>query len=211
MPTPIVFAETPRFPDDIAYGSSGGPGFKTTIFQGNSGLETPVQMWSRSKGKWDVSYGVRDKTDMDTLRAFFYNMRGKATAFRFKDWGDYELTNELIATADGVDTTFPIIKTYAGAQPYIRRIFKPIASTVVVKVNDVIVPVGINYTLDATTGIITFLGGFIPTVGQTIKVTCEFDVPCRFDVDEFNATHDGYLTETWSGITIVEKLLEEPA
>jgi uncharacterized protein (TIGR02217 family) len=207
---PILFAETPRFPDNIAYGSSGGPGFKTTIFEGNSGLETPVQQWSRAKGKWDVSYGVRDKDDMDTLRAFFYNMRGRAIAFRFKDWGDYDAVDQLIGTGNGVQTAFQLIKVYPGAFPYTRRIFKPVNGTLVVKVNNVVVPEGVNFSCNYTNGIILFNPGFIPAATHQVLATFEFDVPCRFDVDELNAQHEGYLTETWSGITIVEKLLEEP-
>lgn len=208
---PITFAETPRFPDNIAYGSSGGPGFKTYVFVGQSGLETPVQAWTRSRGKWDVSYGVRDKDDMDTLRAFFYNMRGKAIGFRFKDWGDFIATNEAIGTGDGVTTKFTLKKTYAGANPYVRRIFKPVSTTLHVYVDGAEVPEAVNWSCDYTTGVVTFLLGHIPAAAKPITASFEFDVPCRFDVDEFNASHDGFETESWSGINIVEKLLEEPA
>lgn len=206
-----AFVETPRFPDNIAYGSSGGPGFKTYVFMGQSGLETPVQAWTRSRGKWDVSYGVRDRDDMDTLRAFFYNMRGKAVGFRFKDWGDFTVTNQNIGTGDGVTTVFRLKKTYAGANPYERRIFKPVSGTLTITVNGVASPESVNWSCDYTTGIVTFLTGHIPPSTHAIVANFEFDVPCRFDVDEFNASHEGFETESWSGITIVEKLLEEPA
>ena len=202
------FIETPRFPENIAEGSSGGPSFKTYISEGHSGIEQRHIGWSRAKAKYDVSYGIRDTADMDTVRAFFYAMRGRATGFRFKDWGDYHMTLETIGTGNGVLEDFVFKKTYTvGASSYVRRIFKPISGTVTVRVNDVVVTTG--FTIDYANGIISFNSPVTDT--HTVKITCEFDVPVRFDTDELQAEHDGYLTESWSSIPIVELLLEEPA
>jgi uncharacterized protein (TIGR02217 family) len=213
---PVEFIESPRFPDNIAYGSSGGPGFKTHIFEGFSAIEQRSQLWSRVRYTYDVSYGIRDKDDMDLVRAHFIQMRGRAVGFRFKDHSDYELVEEVIGTGDGADTTWPIIKTYGagGSNPYQRRIFKPVSGTVQVWVNNVSVPVddvspsasecSVNYT----TGIITFGASVIPGVGHAIEVSCEFDVPVRYDTDDMKAAHEGWLTESWGSIPLVELLLE---
>lgn len=202
------FIETPRFPDDISYGSSGGPNFKTWVFEGHSGKEQRGIGWATSKARYDVSHAIKDKADMDTLRAWFYAMKGRAYGFRFKDWGDYELTNEQIAAGDGVTTVFSIIKTYTiGANSYVRRIFKPIASGLVVKVNGVTQTLTTHYTLNSTTGKITFVSP--PTSTHPITVTCEFDVPVRFDTDAFAATHEGFQMESWSSIGLVELILED--
>jgi uncharacterized protein (TIGR02217 family) len=40
-------------------------------------------------------------------------------------------------------------------------------------------------------------------------VTCEFDVPVRFDADELSSSMDRFLTESWSNIPLVEILLED--
>lgn len=203
----MAFIETPRFPDDIAYGSSGGPEFKTFVFEGQSGIEQRHQAWSRHRSRYDVSYGIRDKTDMDTVRAFFYNMKGRANGFRFKDWGDYELTAEQIGTGDTTTTVFPITKTYtSGAQTYVRRIFKPV-SGIQVFVNGVLQTITTHYTIDLTTGIITFVSA---PAAVPITVTGEFDVPVRFDTDVLAASHEGYLTEAWGSIPLVEIIIEEP-
>lgn len=207
------FIETPRFPENISYGSSGGPGFKTFIFEGHSGIEQRNIAWSRARGHWNVAHGVRDKSDMDALRAFFYNAAGRALGFRFKDWGDYELDQEAIGTGDGSNPTFPITKTYSAGNPYVRRIFKPVSGTLVVRVNSVVQTEGAGaskYQVDYTTGIITFGASAIPAIGHVVDVTGEFDVPVRFDTDQMSAAHDGFLVESWANIPIVELLLEEP-
>lgn len=209
MPT---FIETPRFPDNISYGSSGGPGFKTFIFEGHTGIEQRLINWSRARGRWDVSYGIRDKTDMDEVRAFFYEMRGRAVGFRFKDWGDYSLTSELIGTGNGVQNTFLVTKAYGTTNAYSRRIFKLITGTISVTVNAVAVPLGAGaaqVNVDVNTGTLVFGASVIPPNTHPIRVTAEFDVPARFDVDQMSASHDGFLTESWGSIPIVELLIEE--
>ena len=202
------FIETPRFPDDISYGSAGGPAFKTWVYEGHSGKEQRNIGWATSKARYDVSHAIKNKSDMDTLRSWFYAMNGRAFGFRFKDWGDYELVDEQIGVGDGVTTVFPITKTYTiGANSYVRRIFKPIAPGLVVKVNGVTKTLTTDYTLDATTGKITFTSPV--TSSLAVTVTCEFDVPVRFDTDQFNASHEGWLMESWSSIALVELILED--
>jgi uncharacterized protein (TIGR02217 family) len=209
----LAFLETPRFPEQISYGSSGGPSFKTFIFEGHSGIEQSAVAWDRARHRYNAQKGITDKDDMDVVRAFFFNLRGRARGFRWKDWADYELVAEQIGVGDGAENQFPITKTYtSGALSYVRRIFKPV-SGIEVRVAGVLKTEGAfdHYTIDLTTGIITFNGGSIPTLGQAVTVTGEFDVPVRLDTDQLDATHDGFLIETWGQIPIVELLLDEPA
>jgi uncharacterized protein (TIGR02217 family) len=208
----LPFLETPRFPENISYGSSGGPGFKTFIFEGHTGIEARSIEWSIARARYNVSYGIRDKDDMDDVRAFFYATRGRAIGFRYKDWGDYQLEDEQIGIGDGVQSVFPIIKTYqplGGALSYVRRIFKPVADTVVVKVSGTPQTLTTHYTLNSATGVITFTSGNFPADTAPVTVDCEFDVPVRFDTDNFDASHEGFLTESWSSIPLIELLQDE--
>ena len=205
----MAFFETPRFPENIAYGSSGGPEFKTHVFEGQSGIEERHIAWANARQRFDVSYDIRDADDMDTVRALFYNAKGKAHGFRFKDWADYELTDELIATGDNTTTVFNITKTYtAGSETYVRRISKPVSGGIEVYVDGVLQTEGgaNDYTLDYTTGVITF--DTAPGAGLDITVTGSFDVPVRFDVDQMTPSHEGYLQESWGTIPLVELILD---
>jgi len=204
-----TFFESPRFPDDIAEGSSGGPGWKTDVFESNDGTEVRNQVWEIVRHQYDVSYGIRDKSQMDIVRAFFFDVRGRANAFRFKDWGDYQGTGESIGTGNGTNLVFRITKTYGSNDPYVRRIFKPVVGTLIVYVDGVVVP-SANYTVDTTTGTITFGTGNAPANGKAVTADFEFDVPVRFDTDVLASTHDGWLTEEWPNIPLKEIKLEDP-
>ena len=212
MVTP-AFIETPRFPDDIANGSGGGPRFKTNIFEGSSGVEQRNKNWPFPRFEWNISKGIRDRTDMDTMREWFMVLGGRATGFRFKDWRDYQLTDESIGTGDGVEDTFTITKAYTvGAYTHSRRIFKPVASSYTVYVAAVAQTEGGgvgDYTMDTTTGTIVFGSAIIPAAAADITITCEFDVPVRLDVDHMSTLEEGYDAETWSAIGIIELAIDE--
>jgi uncharacterized protein (TIGR02217 family) len=214
MPTPTsTFIET-QFPPDISYGSSGGSGFKTTVFESDSGWEQRNVNWSQQRGRWDAAQAIKTKTDMDTIVEFFMAMQGKAYAFRWKDWADYQIANQQIGVGNSTDgtngtATFQLVKTYSdpnNLQTFTRIIKKPVSGTItqlLVAGSPVTSPTA--YSLDTTTGIFTFTAGHVPTTGQSIVVTyIEFDVPARFDIDELNIRQDFYLVESWEGIKIIE-------
>ena len=203
MPLPS-FIESPSFPTYVSEGSSGGPGFKTDIFTGQSGAEQRNSLWQNARCSYDISHGIRNKTDMDTVLAFFYNVRGRAVGFRFKDWSDYIVENQTIGNGDGSTTDFQLIKTYTtGAYTYTRDIKKPVSGTLTsLTVGGVPKSEGADFTIDYTTGVVSF--GAAPASGAIVVDYIEFDVPCRFDTDEMPITLEAFELETWDGITIVE-------
>lgn len=193
----MSFLETPRFPDDVAYGASGGPGYKTSRVRVSSGAEQRNMVWSRSLGKWNVAFGVRNPTQLATLLDFFHGVGGRAYGFRFKDWTDYTAASgEGVVTALG-GGLFQMGRRYsAGALTRDRVIKKPVAATVVIAG-------GGSYTLDATTGVITVVSGANPTGWAG-----EFDVPVIFGSDEmdvraFSFGSDGILI-SWPDIEVEE-------
>lgn len=202
---PTQFIET-QFPPEISYGSKGGPGFSTTIFTADSGAEQRNINWQDARARYDVSHGIKDVEDMNVILAFFYNVKGMAIGFRYKDWADYTLTDELIGTGGASpQTDWQITKTYTvGSENYVRDIKKIVANTLVVKVNSVTLTVTTHYTIDINTGIISFTGGNEPGNGEDVEVTCEFDVPVRFDTDQMEITQEAWQLETWDSIPLVE-------
>ena len=85
----MSFIESPRFPDKISYGSSGGPSYSTDVITVNSGYETRNQNWVQSRHKYDAAFGVVSEPRLSELITYFHAMAGKAHEFRYKDWGDY--------------------------------------------------------------------------------------------------------------------------
>jgi uncharacterized protein (TIGR02217 family) len=101
-----------RFPDNIAYGATGGPEFAPTVVATGSGHEKRNVNWSEARGRWDVASGLKKQAQIDELIAFFRARRGKAFGFRFKDWTDYKTTGQLLGIGDGAKTQFQLIKDY---------------------------------------------------------------------------------------------------
>lgn len=192
-----------RLPEDVEIGARGGPKFQTTVTSLASGAEQRNQDWSEQRCEFDIGYGIQSLELFDEVRAFFYGRRGRARGFRFKDWSDYTLTDETIATGTGAQTVFPIIKTYEGSGPhsYGRRITRPVATGLVVKVNSIVQATPAAYTLGAG-GILTFVAA--PGNGLLIKVTCDFDVPSRFDIDKFDLTIEAFEAGVLQSLPVVE-------
>jgi len=168
-----------RLPPDIERGSRSIPRFSTSVVTLGRGAEQRNADWPQQRLKFDVSYGIQDEDDYHIVRDFFYARLGKARGFLFKDWSDYYVKNQLIGIGDGSTTKFQLIKHYVSVVTYVRKIIAPVASTLKVYVNGVQTAVSLN----ATTGEITF--GTAPDPSTTITADFEFDVPVRFDTDEF--------------------------
>lgn len=195
-----VFHEV-QFPPKIAYGASGGPEFNTSITTTQGGFEQRNINWQKARGRWDVSTGIKNKTDMDAVQAFFRARFGKAYGFRFKDWSDFQAVGQNIGTGNGTLTTFQLTKTYvSGSNTYVREIKKPVTGTVKIYLNSVLQ--GAGYTVDLTTGIVTFT--VAPTAGVAVTADYDFDVPVRFDTDMLSVRIDGPAQYLWDAIPIVE-------
>jgi uncharacterized protein (TIGR02217 family) len=199
------------FPADISYGSAGGPKFKTTVFTADSGYEQRNIDWSQTRAEYDVSHGIKSQEQMDLLTAFFYARRAKAYGFRFKDWNDYQIKQQVIGTGDGVTKTFQIIKTYTSAQDesgesysYTRTIAKINWDTISgVTVGVAVKTAPTDYAVNHNTGEITFV--VAPPVGAQVKIGAgEFHVPVRFDTDHLDAAHEFWMTQSWNSIPLVE-------
>ena len=194
----MSFIETPRFPESISYGSNGGPGYNTNVIKLASGYEKRNVNWSQARYSYSAAFGVNTYDQLETLVAFFHVTQGMAYGFRYKDWFDYKSsvvgdaisdTDQTIGTGNASEVNFQLIKTYTqGSSTRIRTINKPVSGTVVISLDDVSKPTG--WTVDATTGIVTFSSA--PNAAVVVKAGYEFDVPCRFDTDELSTSLDDY-------------------
>jgi uncharacterized protein (TIGR02217 family) len=186
MPQPFLDI---AFPNAVARGATGGPGFSTQIVALASGAEQRNQNWSNSRGRWNISTGIRKRDDMAMVIAHFYVVKGRAFSFRFKDWNDYQATDQTMEAITA--TTWQLVKRYSRlGYEHVRKITKPVNGTVIVKVAGVpVVPADINLV----TGVVTFAAD----PGSAPTASFEFDVPVRFDSDSL-----GVQANAWDNLVV---------
>jgi len=190
-----------RFPTDISYGSSGGPGFSTDIVITHSGYEQRNINWASARAKYNVAHGVKTNAQLQDLIAFFRARQGKAYGFRFKDWTDYSSAAEFIGIGNGVKAQFQLVRNYtSGNESVVRNVKKPVNGSVKIYFGGVQQLSG--WSVDVTTGVVTFL----VAVANTVVITAdyEFDVPVRFDTDRLSARLDDYGLNSWNDIPLIE-------
>jgi uncharacterized protein (TIGR02217 family) len=182
-----------RFPLDISLRGSGGPERRTDIVMLGSGREQRNARWARSRRRYEAGYGVKTLAALSSVIAFFEERRGRLYGFRWRDRSDYSSglpgasvtpLDQAIGQGDGSNAAFQLIKTYGAAfAPYARDIVKPVQGTVRLAVAGVEKSPASDFTVDTTTGVVTFVPGHIPPAGAAITAGYLFDVPVRFDTD----------------------------
>ena len=190
-----------RFPDDISYGSSGGPEYATDVVATESGYEQRNINWEAARARYNVAHGVKTQAQLNALIAFFRARKGRAIGFRFKDWADFEGIGVTLGTGTGAQTQFQLIKRYSsGGVEEVRMITKPVAGTAKLYLNSVLQSSGVS--VDTQTGMVTFSAA--PGSGVAVSADFEFDVPVRFDTDRLSASLDAYGVHSWHDIPLVE-------
>jgi uncharacterized protein (TIGR02217 family) len=199
-----------RFPDNISRGARGGPERRTQVVELANGREERNSPWANSRRRYDAAYGIRRADDLAAVIAFFEARRGRLHGFRWKDWADYKSClpsaepgpeDQFLGQGDGAATAFQLVKLYAsGAQSWTRAITKPVTDSVQIALGGVPQPSG--WTVDVTTGIVTF--DVPPADGVAVTAGFTFDVAVRFDSDELPVTLDIERLGSITSIPLVE-------
>jgi uncharacterized protein (TIGR02217 family) len=168
------------FPERIAFGAESVPEWSTSIAENAGGYQFANQNWRYAQHTFDVSLSVRVATDYRLVRAHFHQVRGRAYTFGFKDFLDFEAS-----TSEGVlelvtGAIYQMGKRYAGANPYDRKITRPVAATLAFFRTRASVTTSISPTVDATTGRVTVAGHMD---GDTYAWSGQFLVPVRYSSD----------------------------
>jgi uncharacterized protein (TIGR02217 family) len=202
------------FPLDIALKSAGGPERRTDIVALGSGAEERNARWAHSRRRYDAGYGVKTLDALSAVVAFFEERRGRLHGFRWRDRLDHSSAlpaasvtplDQAVGTGDGVTATFQLAKTYGATYaPYARPIAKPVAGSVRVAVNGIEQTEGSAFSVDTTTGIVTFLAGHIPGSAAAIRAGFLFDVPVRFDTDYLEVDLSAFAAGSVPRIPLVE-------
>lgn len=178
-----------RLPEGIEKGSKFTINFQNVIQEAISGNEQRFAQWTKCRGTADISYGLQNSTDpVGDFRAIVAIYRAHYESllpFRYKDWTDFQCTDENFGTGDGSTVAFQLTKTYdpsyillnmAGSVLYVRGITL-LATTPVIKVDGVTKTVVTDYNI--VNGLCTFTSA--PASMKACTWTGEFDIPMRFD------------------------------
>lgn len=199
----MAFYESPRFPERISYGATGGPEFSTEVVRMTTGAEARNRLQAYPRQRWDVSQGVNGQADFEALRAFFLAMGGRQHGWRFKDWTDYTCTHAQGVVTGITSTTFQLVKRYSiGSLSQDRIIRKPVTGTVEIKVSGVTTAATVN----TVTGVVTIASA---PAAANVTWSGEFDCPMRFDTDRLQSSVVARnlskgLLHRWEAIPIVE-------
>jgi uncharacterized protein (TIGR02217 family) len=226
----MAFLEV-QFPTKLALMAQGGPSYSTNINPAFSGFEQRNQNWAASRGSWAVSFEHKTATEYNELLAMFHAARGMANGFRLKDHSDFRVTGGFIAVGDGVTKKFQLQKIYTfpiSQFELIRPIQKPVTSkvkdfagnaladSVNVYVDGTLqthhagytVDGTKDYSLDETTGVITFVTAPNGSPAPIITADFDFHYPVRFDLDnmqrQIETPEAAGLVLTVTGITLKE-------
>ncbi|GKY88735.1 DUF2460 domain-containing protein [Sinisalibacter aestuarii] len=201
-----------RFPPSLSFGSVGGPERRTEVVTLANGYEERNTPWAHSRRRYDAGVSMRSLDDVEVLIAFFEARQGQLFGFRWKDWADFKsglpsraaaYQDQLIAWGDGETTAFQLIKTYkSGAHGYARPIRKPVAGSVKLGLQGDPLIETVHYTVDETTGIVTFADA--PAAGADITAGFEFDVPVRFDTDRIQTSVASFQAGDVPSVPVVE-------
>ncbi len=188
-----------RFPLDIALASRGGPERATDVVTLASGREERNSRWAHARRRYNAGYGIKSRTDMAAVLAFFEERRGRFHSFLWRDALDCRAVDQMIGTGDGETKSFQLTKRYgADFDPYLRPISKPVAASVEVKVDGLVTLV----ETDALTGFVTFTTA--PAEGAAITASFEFDVPVRFDTDRLDVELSSFDAAEVPNIPLIE-------
>lgn len=190
MPVSYIDFVEERLEIGIDYGAVGGHSFQTDIIETGAGIEQRNGNVWQPLGRWQL--GDRMLLDSDVegieevkyLREFHAARSGSKQGFRFKDWCDYKVTNQVLGTTDGIVTQWQLKKQYtAGTDITYRPILKPVEGTVRLYLDGV----EINYALiNYNNGLVSF--AVPPSSGQILTADFEFDVPVQFEADKVEWT-----------------------
>ena len=194
------------FPLEIGRNAIATAAFSTNVVTTFSGHERRNSDWADARQSYDVSPGVRSENELGVLLAFFRARRGPAIGFRFNDPFDNsskEMTktptalDQVLGVGNGLQTSFPVIKTY-GIDGQVRRVTRPQPGSITVAVNGTITTAWMLYDK----GIIQFETA--PVSGATVTAGFRFDVPVRFSDDSIEVSRETFGAGDMPSVPLIE-------
>lgn len=201
-----------RFPDTLALGAMGGPMFSTAVIATSGGSEQRNRAWKYPRRKFEIGQVNRTETETRTLLAFFRSIAlGRQNTFRFRDPlpGEAIGYHEHQLTGDGLTPFFTLVKTYtSGSASATRVITRLVTGTLIVYLDDTALNASAYTTQEMEDQSLRVTLVTVPTAGQVITASYEWDCEVRFGSDRLPITRVAPNVYHWEPIPIWE---ERPA
>jgi uncharacterized protein (TIGR02217 family) len=193
-----------------------GREWKTDIKSSETWSEQVNQIVSRPRRHWYINWELLDKAARDKLIEIFDAPRGMGDSFLWLDDDEY-LASDILIVADGVKNSYQLKCTYRSGQSYEWEenkydivpggTYAPVVShNVDGAQTEVESSPGANqFTLDDTTGLLTWAAGHEPSAG-ILTVTFEYYFRVRWASDFFTDIKNYPRLYQGQDLHIVEKV-----
>lgn len=218
-------------PLSLSFGTTAGPKTSTDVSFTDSGFRKANRRWSQHLRRFNLRYAVRSPQDVYTVLKLFEAVDGPANSFLLRDWNDWNTTDGRMGdkgadfttatdqplentvtggiVGDGTTVTYRMRKDYTvGGASHSRTIKKPQNGTVKVAVDGVAQTEGVDFTVDHSTGIVTFAsppGASGSPTGVAVTWGGAFHVPVAFEGDEFIQSLDTHDASSVPDIRLIEE------
>lgn len=195
-----------RFPENISVSFEKSINFNTDISKTKNFIEQRIKLSNDCYNIYTLNYENLQHSDLNKIVSFFSIVKGCYSTFRFKDWSDYKVTNQLIGYYSG-SNNFQLKKTYnvnlldGSFVFYTKTITKPVNNSVKLYINDI---ENKNFTIDSSTGILSINTDLLED--DVITADFEFDINVRFYADELKITNKTKNTSEIKNLKLIEVL-----
>ena len=198
----------------ISWESTIGPSYKTAIHDVPSGDEFRTSGWDKGRLMMTISKELMDRPTVFALESFFRARKGSRFAFRVRYWNLYLRTDEPLPLLTNTTAQLQLVFPDAIA-PETMLVKKPVLAGDVHNTNDSLLYApditlkkdGVafassgNWTIDRTTGIITF---GTSQAGHTFTWSGSFDIPMRFNTDQLSIKRTFMDDHSWDDFQLIE-------
>ena len=199
-----------RFPEQVSWGSHGGPRFRTQLFVSMRGFEKRNIDWAQPMMEFNAAMGVQTDVQMAQVLTFFNAREGMANGFRYKNWANYRVNglaspwSGVIAVGNGVDKRLPMFKLYGEEHTHMYKRLQKIVIGTVVNVRVLVEPQieGTDFTIDYNSGEIIF-NTVVPNEWPVYCDALEFDEAVRFNTDNMQATVDQFNSQSLQNLPLI--------
>lgn len=177
----------------LKWGVTKTPIWSTKVQKAASGRELRASYFSYPLWKFSLSYEVlraNALAELQTLVGFFNARQGSFDTFLYEDPDDKAVIGQLFGIANPSQTQYQLVRDFGG---YAEPVIAP-KGTPAISVGGVPKVAGTDYTVDSSTGLVTFLTGLAN--GQPLTWTGGFYFRCRFLQD--SAEFEQFMRHLWA-------------